>query len=451
MIQIIDKGVKITNQNNHINTVNINIYTPKVQFPLPKINIDNHNSKISSKIEKEKEIEQINNSINLGQVNNEISFNNDFTMDLKDNEIIMNNSDENNNNLYSNIKLRENKNNKNINMSDNNNSNVIKLFKNKKAEKKENKANNVQKNENSEIKTNDRASNKSISSDKIKIDIKTKKNIFSYLDTSQSTSFTISSIYENINQISKFKYHQNPVLREKTKKFILEEINTENNENKNNLSLTNTIKKKNNFLDIKTNLSINKKPIIRKKSENISTTIHINKEDDLFSRKKSMVKFGLNNDDLSQNNLAKSSKKLNDNEKANDTNIKSDDASPSKQSKHFNSVTNKKQNSIKKKPIKKFESYGGKEKTFFNKIIRKKTMKKWKDNNLDEKSEKENKNSKMNYNKIISKNIEKNQQNLNNPEVYFEGFFNDIIFKRQVNGNNLLDDNGVKRRSSLGY
>ena len=36
----------------------------------------------------------------------------------------------------------------------------------------------------------------------------------------------------------------------------------------------------------------------------------------------------------------------------------------------------------------------------------------------------------MNFDKLISKNIEKNQQNLNNPEEYFEGFFNDIILKK---------------------
>ena len=441
VINIIDKEVKIANQNNHINTVNINIYTPKVQFPLPEINIENHNSKFSSKIKNEKEKEQINNSINLEQINNEISFNNDLTMDIKDNEIIMNNSDENNKNLYSKIKFEENKENKHSNISDNNKLNIIKLFKNKKTEKK---SNNEQKNENSEIKTNDKTSNKSLSSDNIKLNNKNKKNIFSDLNTSQSSSFTISSIYENINKISGFKYHQNSELREKTKKFILVEIDNENK----NISFTNTVKKKNNFLDIKTNLTINKKPIIRKKSENISTTIHISKEDDFFSQKKSMVKFSRNNEEFSQISIPKSSKKLNENEK---DNVKSDDASPSKHSKHFNSVISKKSNSIKKKPIRKFESYGGKEKTFFNKIIRKKTMKKWKGNTIEEKSEKESKNTKMNYNKIISKNIEKNQQNLNNPEEYFEGFFNDIIFKRQGNGNNLLDDNGVKKRSSLGY
>ena len=48
----------------------------------------------------------------------------------------------------------------------------------------------------------------------------------------------------------------------------------------------------------------------------------------------------------------------------------------------------------------------------------------------------------MNYDKLISKNIEKNQQNLNNPEEYFEGFFNDIIFKKNQNKSNKISDNG---------
>ena len=48
-------------------------------------------------------------------------------------------------------------------------------------------------------------------------------------------------------------------------------------------------------------------------------------------------------------------------------------------------------------------------------------------------------------------NIEKNQQNLNNPEEYFEGFFNDIIFKRQGNNNDLLNENNVQKNSSFGY
>ena len=219
-----------------------------------------------------------------------------------------------------------------------------------------------------------------------------------------------------------------------------------------------TIKKKTNFLDIKTNLNINKNPIIRKKSENISTTIHMNKTEFIPPRKKSTIKFDLSNENTIKNEISKSSKKLNEldkdkNNKDNDnSNTKSAEDSPHKGNKHFSSVIGKKNTTVKKKPIRRYESTGARGNTFFNKFIRKKTMKKWKKNNtIEEKSEKENKNVKLNYNKLISKNIEENQQNLNNPEEYFEGFFNDIIFKRQGNNNNLLNGNSVQKKNSFGY
>ena len=64
---------------------------------------------------------------------------------------------------------------------------------------------------------------------------------------------------------------------------------------------------------------------------------------------------------------------------------------------------------------------------------------------IEVKPKKDSKSIKMNYNKLISKNIEKNQLNLNNPEEYFEGFFNDIIFNKNQdkniwNGENLKQD-----------
>ena len=64
---------------------------------------------------------------------------------------------------------------------------------------------------------------------------------------------------------------------------------------------------------------------------------------------------------------------------------------------------------------------------------------------IEVKPKKDSKCIKMNYNKLISKNIEKNQLNLNNPEEYFEGFFNDIIFNKNKdkniwNGENLKQD-----------
>ena len=98
---------------------------------------------------------------------------------------------------------------------------------------------------------------------------------------------------------------------------------------------------------------------------------------------------------------------------------------------------------IKKKHIKKNESVKDKDKTFYNKISRKKTMRIIEENIIEEEHEKEQKKSKMNYDKLISKNIEKNQQNLNNPEEYFEGFFNDIIFKKKQN-NKLNPDQKIE-------
>ena len=125
-----------------------------------------------------------------------------------------------------------------------------------------------------------------------------------------------------------------------------------------------------------------------------------------------------------------------------------------KNGKKFNSVINedKKGNNIKKKRTKRQDSIIDGEKTFYNKINRKKTTKKKKENNppSEERSEREHAGNKMNYDKLISKNIEKNQQNLNNPEEYFEGFFNDIIFKKnQTKNNKILDDGNIKRKKSF--
>ena len=108
----------------------------------------------------------------------------------------------------------------------------------------------------------------------------------------------------------------------------------------------------------------------------------------------------------------------------------------------------KKRYSIKKRQVKKHESNREKDKTFYNKVNRIKTTKKRKENINEEKHEKEQKSSKMNYGKLISQNIEKNQQNLNNPEEYFEGFFNDIIFKKHPS-NKIKPEVKVKKRSTL--
>ena len=454
VINLLDKEVmkssKINNKSSLINNFNINIYTPKVQFPLNQINIENQSSNIYE-IKKEKSIKEnvkeINNDSSMSnKVNNEISFNKDFIMNIKDNEISMNNSDENNNIFLSNIKLKDNI---NTNISDNYSSNIIKLLDIKKLDKKP-------KPEKNEIKTNDNISIKSESSDKSKFsssnknsdDIpKIKMNKFSNLDTSQS-SFSIKSIYENFNQISQYKLEKSPDLREKTKKFILEQIEEDKEENKARQNQSKTNKNTNKFLSIKFNMNLNvSKKNLSRLSENYETSN--------ISSKNIVHKTGVSKRATLQFDESKFEDKMSprkSSRKADEYIIKSSrnekDESPKKSAKRFISVINKK-NSIKKKSGRKHVSNREPEKTFYNQIKRKKTLKKRR--TVEEKSEIELKdNNNMNYDKLISKNIEDNQQNLNNPEEYFQGFFKDIISKKKQ-GNNTRSEEKLKRRSTVEY
>ena len=436
LINTENKEIKNVNENNRINS---HFNTLKIQFPLQQMKGKNINK--TKFIEKE---ENHNNSSNTEKINNEISFDNDFLTDISKTEIMMNNSDENTNLFYKNETTKiDNTNNKEFNNNDNHSSNICKLFKRRKTKKNKN-INKIIKDEIENIKTNDKVSIKSFSSDKIKVINKNKDNLhkFSNLNTNRSSSFTISSIYDNINQISKFNYHINPELREKTKIFILEEIDKGNKNKTSNIN-----KKTNNLLDIKTNIQLNKNRTFRIKSDNLSKFIPLNNTDNIISKKPPSVKFDISIENNHHLNISKSSKKLNENSNI----LKNTNQTANKEYKRSDSMVNihKKRNLSKKKTIRKYESTSEKDNTFFNKIKRLKTMKKTKDIHQEVKSERENRVIKLNYNKLISKNIEKNQQNLNNPEEYFEGFFNDIILKTQ--DNNCTDDIKGKKRSSLGY
>ena len=453
VISILDKEVNKSSKNNHIKTVNINIFTPKVQIPLNQINIENQNSNIYNIKEKE----EISDSYISEKINSEFSLNKDFLEDIKDNNILMNNSDENSNIFLANKMIKENKNNKNTNVTDNFNS-IIKLLDHKNVDKK-------QKNEKSEIKTNDITSIKSDSNDKIQIDNKKDDNIniikinkFSNLNTSQSSSFSIKSTYENINQISNFKFSKNSELREKTKKFILDQIDSNINEA---IIFTNTAKNNNKFLNIQNNLRLNtKRSLVRKNSETFGKSIissrNENKSVNINHNKRSTLQFEENNFEF-QEFESKSVKKIERN-KIIEKNINEEKQKMSKRSfsmvnsnKNVNStisITKKRHHSIKKRQVRKHESTKDRDKTFYNKINRMKTIKKRKENIVEEKHEKEQKNTKMNYGKLISQNIEKNQQNLNNPEEYFEGFFNDIIFNKKKS-NKIKPEIKIKKRSTL--
>ena len=432
IVNVIDKEFKKSNRNkkNQINNFNIiNIYTPKVQIPLNQINIENKNSNKFTKEEKN----NFDNLSSLGKINSEISYSNDFITDIKDNNILMDNSDANNNMLFSNIKLIENKGNKNPNTNENDNPKIIKLFEKRKNENKINQKNKDEKTE--DKKTNDKITMRSLTSDKSKINFKKnfeinkEKNKFSSLNTWQSISFSISSSYDNINQMSKFNYQKNSELREKTKKFILNQIK---DEDKTDISIKSIIKNNKNLLNVNYTKKITPKRSIRKRSENIESKISLNKTDDISNIhpiKKSLIKHSK----VKFDSHIHSPKKI-------DVHFSQDVEDHKKDTKKFHSTihSENKRNSFKKKHLKRQESTDN---TFYNKISRIKIMKKRNAFDFSTiKSENEDYDIKSNYEKLISKNIEKNQKNLNNPEEYFEGFFNDIIFKSTKNKSMLLEE-----------
>ena len=178
--------------------------------------------------------------------------------------------------------------------------------------------------------------------------------------------------------------------------------------------------------------------IMRKKSENFkkSITLYNKDEDNLSHNKRSTLQCEDNNI-----NISKSAKKIVKNEDI----IKGFEAKPKDSKNAFSVISANDKNFMKKKQIKKHDTTDEREKTFYNKINRKKTMKKRRENTIEEKYENEDNNNEVNYDKLISKNIEKNQQNLNNPEEYFEGFFNDIISKKKQ-GNKITGEKGVKKK-----
>jgi hypothetical protein len=166
-----------------------------------------------------------------------------------------------------------------------------------------------------------------------------KNRKFSDLDCSQSTSFTINSSYDNINQISNYKYYHNSELREKTKNFILEEIKDKKNESSNI---------NDNYNLIKLNTFHNISPIkLNRRRSAILGNITVNRAGNLTpvkraSLKKKIIKFD------SHINALDSIQNIEGEEN-------------SRKDKKFFSVINKnnsikKRNSIKKKPTKNRDS-----------------------------------------------------------------------------------------------
>jgi hypothetical protein len=259
-----------------------------------------------------------------------------------------------------------------------------------------------------------------------------------YLDTSLSTSFTINSSYENINEISNYKYDSSPDLREKTKSFILSQIN-----NINTVKLKKTSSSKIHSLKYSQTKDhpkkLSHKKTFRKKSYIIGSKKKMNEIINLAeAAKKSFI---LEPDNNIKPHL-KLTKSIN---KPEVFSFKHEEEHNTKDLRFSSVIHYKRKKSLKSnKHIKKVITAKEKENNYYSKINRMRSKKNVNYSNFEEKSEKEN--SKLNFNEVIAKNIEKNQQNLNNPEEYFEGFFNNIILK-QKKTNNLLDDTVKKKKT----
>ena len=213
-----------------------------------------------------------------------------------------------------------------------------------------------------------------------------KPNKFIFLSNSLTDSFTINSTYENINKISNYKYAINSALRQKVKKLIQNPFS-----GLKTVQLPKNIPKSEEFRNSKTKIE----------------RTHIHNKQTIFSDEKTKHE---NRISSHQKSYLSNHKPLNI-----DSSITQKHASlsPIKKDKKRNNNKNNYLNS--------------EEGTFYAKIQilngEKKPIK-----HRDKSKEK----GDYDYEDEISKNIEKNKQNLNNPEEYFSGFFNKILSTKNI-------------------
>ena len=203
----------------------------------------------------------------------------------------------------------------------------------------------------------------------------TKQNKFNNLENSSADSFSINSTYENINKISKYKYSNNKSLQEKIKKLLT---------NSSNISRYKTIHStKNNKVSLLKEESPMSKNTNYKNKSMLSHSAKKNKYDkDKSSTNTHLVKHNIMN--LFHN---------------------SDDDSPNnKKERRLRSISNDAEDN-------------------FYTMIKMKTKRSCKNIYKNKKTN--------NYEDKISKNIEINKQNLNNPKEYYSELFNKILNRKQ--------------------
>ena len=444
MITVIEERMNKTHSGK-INNLNINFFTQKtINYPINNININKRYS--VPNISNEKKNKEYNNEYNkeynkeYDDVNEEIYSDEDFNINYGKENMSFNNSDKNNNIVYPYLNNYIKNNNYNNNLNDINLSKFLEKNKSKKSIFRD--YNNTKSSKNSDLIKSSRFSN--------------------YTTTSES--FTINSIYENINKLTGYRLKNDLFLQQKIRNYIIDEcffqtnsINyfKKNNFFNNNNSPKDIIKKKNiNNVSLSRNSRLGKSSSNNengnsflgniKTDEEDSKTKKIKNRNSLKIRQKRMYsidntpnilsKFRLNPNksiELEKNQRYRKKRRRSTNNKQlkntsflNNSNISN------------NLVINPQDDNFlyKKRTSKRMalKLNDDEEMSFYTKM---KTIRNVKNNKN---------NDKINNNSFIanprqyslmdqiSHNIQKNKQNLNNPEEYFSGFFSNILQRKKT-------------------
>jgi len=411
---------KMKPNNSQINNLNINFFTYKT-VNYPKNNINRRYSGVSEPIivKKKYKYEDEDN-----EVNEEIYSDENFNINIDREKIYFNNSDKNNNILYPYLNnYFEEKNNTNLNLS-------------KLLEKDKNKLTDIthNNNDNSKISKN---------SDLLK------SSRFSNLYTTTSISFSIKSLYENMNKLTGYRL-KDKYLQKKIKNYILDkcffQTNSINYHKNNNFHCNSPQERirsiKNNETSKRNSRNSNSSSMIARNSSYLGVNKYneekpkkIKLRNSLKTRKKRIFstdnQFFVNQFENQksieiQKYPKKMRKSINMRPLTNNNNISF---------LNYSNISNRKiylqQDDsflFKKKTSKRTMKINDDEEMSF--YTRMKTIRNNK-NNINNNSYIA-KPQKLNLMDQITQNIQKNKQNLNNPEEYFSGFFSNILQRKKT-------------------
>ena len=430
MLTVIEENIKPNNR--QINNFSINFYTHKtVNFPLK--NRSNSELSISKRFNHNNEEEE---EEDIDDINEEIYSDEDFNISIGKDKVCFGDSDKNNNIIYPFINE----------IYDKNDINLPKLLEKSKS------------NISSSVNENSKGVDRSKSSNNSNL---IKSSRFSNLYTSTSTSFSIKSIYENMNKLTGYKIQKDKLLQLKIKKYILNECFPNNNWN-----MVSDIRKNSNYQANKADdkRKMNHSSLMSRNSRFSKTSSIVGnssskilpqkkeKEDKNFKlkiRQRNSVKIRKIKATSDNSNIINKFRKSLDEKLAKNPRKKRRNTNVFRQINNNNNASFLDYSNISnihaivpredslyyKKNVSRRPNLilnDEEEMSFYTKI---KTIRNMKNNN----------NSYINNNKSfiakpneislmdrISQNIQKNKQNLNNPEEYFSGFFTNLLQKKKT-------------------